>query len=192
MKPSKIYVLVAALLTTACGLQAGFPEAYKDKNPAPAVFPDGKKIFITQTEVQGKLNGYRGADDVCAADPLKPAGTFRALLVDGTNRIATPGSQADWVLDRLTNYIRTDGALIGKTNENGVFAFPLSNPMSASPAVVWTGLSASWSTTSDRCQDWTIDGGNGNAAQASAKDAASFFGSPVACNLMQRLICVQQ
>ncbi len=189
---SAISFLVAIASLSGCGIQAGFPDQYKDKNPVIAPPITGRKIFVTQTKVTGNINGVSGADGVCSRDPLRPSdGAYRALLVDGRDRAAKTGAQRDWVMDGATQYIRPDGTPIGMTDANGWLKFPLTNSISATQALVWTGLAADWNTA-EHCTSWSNPAVTGQGTQASSATAASFFGSAISCAGSYQLICVEQ
>jgi hypothetical protein len=94
-----------------------------------------KMIFTTSGTNNGNFGGMAGADAYCTSDANKPTrGTYKAMLVDGTNRVACTSSfcggsgvseHVDWVLDPTTLYSRSDGTPIGTTTSAGVFTFPL-------------------------------------------------------------------
>jgi len=185
-------LLLISLLLCGCGLQAGFPEAFKEKNGVntPAVI--GKKIFLTESTFTGNFGGVAMADAQCAEDRQNPdTGIFRALVVDGTNRISTPGQAVDWVLKPSQIYTRLDGTVIGTTNASALFTLPLVSPISATPAPVWTGLSTGWAIGS-HCERWKNPAATGNSGEASSTTATAFFGPAAACNLSLKIICVQQ
>lgn len=124
-------------------------------------------IFITNTPVTGNIGGVAGADALCAADANKPdSRTYKALIVDGTARVACTNvgcfsgtsGQTDWVLAASTDYYRSDATtIIGTTTANKVFNLVtgLTNSLTDSSLYIWTGLIGDWTTASDTCTQWT-------------------------------------
>lgn len=169
-------------------------------------------IFTTAATFTGDLvtagagaNAIVSADALCMNDANNPgAGRFKALIVDGTNRVACttadcsggPTENIDWVLAANTAYRRSDGStIIATTTANGIFSFPLTNSVTT-PFVnyEWTGLSSDWTTSGDLCGLWTnstISLG-GRVGDPSATDSTTIdIGNPNCANTYQ-LYCVEQ
>ncbi len=122
-------------------------------------------IFSTTTaSFTGNLGGIAGADALCDSAANKPdSRTYRALIVDGNDRVACttafcsggPGEHVNWVLSASTSYYRPGLAVdIGTTNANGIFDFPLENGFVADSTLMWTGLTVDWLSTNN-CVNWT-------------------------------------
>lgn len=132
-----------------------------------------KVIFITAASFNGNLGGVAGADALCMADANKPAGsaTYKAMIVDGTNRMACTSvectSNVDWVLAASTPYYRPDRTTrIGSTMpDNGIFALgvgsSLVNSFSGESYDIWTGLTQTWVSALGNCQTWQSSGNAG-------------------------------
>lgn len=166
-----------------------------------------KFFFVTTTTSAGNLGGIAGADVICNADASKPNGsTYKAYLVDATNRIActtancTGGlsEHTDWVLAPNTTYVRGNGnaVIIGTTDANGLFVAPLdANYTSGLGVNIWTGLQTNWRTDSETCSNWTDNtiGENGSFAITSTKGAGALRAGSQTCDLtMTNLACVEQ
>lgn len=177
-----------------------------------------KKIFITNASYNGDLmtaggagSGVEGADSRCNLDANKPidGATYKALLVDDSNRIACTSNNCetlgvaehkDWILNPNTTYIRSaDSSIIFTTNENGIFVFGnLSSSFgNAGSELTWTGLSSGirWSTSTRHCNLWT-DSTSGDEGRVGSTDQVDFrslrFGTGEDCNTLRKLICVEQ
>ncbi|MBK9497992.1 MAG: DUF1554 domain-containing protein [Leptospiraceae bacterium] len=182
--------------------------SYHGLNPADLTLTNmdvgEKRTFISSSTLNGNLGGIAGADALCNSDGAKPSilpNTYKAMIVDGTNRKASNTAnagdgQVDWVFLPNTSYFRTDGTtLIKTTNANSIFVFPLTNSFDTPGIPYWTGLNTDWTTSSNRCAtDWTSTTGNGQAGQATMLTVASISGGgPPPCNAaLPRLLCVQQ
>ena len=180
------------------------------------------RIFETAATTKGNLkgstaNGIAGADAFCTSDSNKPStGTYKALIVDGTNRVACTtancgggaGEHTDWVLAANKTYVRaSDSATIGTTNSVGLFTFNLSNSFSTSSGNgnnYWSGFSSTstWvtadlSTLCNTSGAWTADGNavpgemGCTGTNCVSYDKAIRFGSDI-CNVNNKLICVEQ
>ncbi|EMN01089.1 PF07588 family protein [Leptospira noguchii str. 1993005606] len=132
-------------------LQSAFPEGY-----IPYIFTTSSLGL----DSIGNFGGISGADAYCQSRiPSNiPSGIYKAMIVDGINRVATtvgPNSkvgQRDWVLRGIQKYIRAeDGATIMITNSSGMvdltyFGSSLENSFSQIAATQWTGLNSDWTT----------------------------------------------
>ncbi|EMO52119.1 endostatin-like outer membrane lipoprotein LenC [Leptospira noguchii] len=123
-----------------------------------------KYIFVTSSTEEwhdGNFGGIAGADAYCQSQVptnIPTGGIYKAMIVDGINRVATtvgPNSkvgQRDWVLRGIQKYIRAeDGATIMITNSSGMvdltyFGSSLENSFSQIAATQWTGLNSDWTT----------------------------------------------
>ncbi len=176
----------------------------------------GKKIFITSSIYDGNIGGIVGVDARCMEDSNYPgSGTYKALLVDGTNRRACStancsggiGENIDWVLKPNTTYYRSDGITkIGTTDASGIFNFNLGNldnSFSSSGYLYWTGLMTNWTTNTATCSNWTSnapgetgEGGIGNSTNSSSIREFIPAGLGDCNNITQyfrpQLLCVEQ
>jgi len=171
-----------------------------------------KNIFVTSDAYGPNSSGLSDADSYCqfAANERGLKTTFKALLVDGTNRIActsancqTCGSteQKDWVLYADTTYVIYSQSLpqttIATTNDYALFQFPLSNSGGFGAFVnYWSGLSADWTTSGSTCSGWTSNKGSdyGEYGLTSASDSTAIASSTSPCsnNYSNHLVCVEQ
>ncbi|MBE8418872.1 DUF1554 domain-containing protein, partial [Leptospira interrogans] len=140
--------------------------------------PPPKYIFTTSsfgTVHNGNFGGISGADAFCQSHiPSNVPGTgiYKAMLVDGVNRVATtvgPNStvgQVNWVFKPNQKYQRAeDGAIVMTTNGSGMFDFAggarLENPFTqVKESGQWTGLNSDWTTWTSggvpmTCSSWT-------------------------------------
>ena len=173
-----------------------------------------KRVFVTALTYDGDLdtnndtNAMPEADAFCMGDANYPAtGTFKAMLVEGTNRRACTTANCsggtaehiDWVLKPTTAYVRAVGGLvIMTTNANGVFPFgTLTNSMGAGGATYWTGLAADWTVDAKICTGWTSNAGGANQGNKGLESSTSSLsvggaGGLPQCNNTYTLLCVEQ
>ena len=161
--------------------------------------PPGKIIFTTNAQPSGDLGGVAGADAACQAEAPTP-GTFKALIVDGSSRVACttsdcangPSEHVDWPLAAQTLYYRIDSTVIGSTDANGLFLFPLDASPARRSVEVWTGLNTDW-TTGETCAAWTDSTAYGVNGLSDAADDASIYVYQQFCDRSNvSLYCVQQ
>ena len=166
------------------------------------------KMFVPLTTYPA-LNtnlGINGLDNYCnnATDKPSGGGTYKALVTDGTNRIACttancsggPSEHTGWVLKANKEYRQSDGTtVIGTTNANGIFTFPLTNPFK-SPFIGTnmsaTGLNVNWTSNSNHCSQWTGTGSFAMATYDSTSSDAIYAGGTAGCTNTARIICVEQ
>ncbi len=166
-----------------------------------------KKLIYLTSPVAANFGGIAGADGLC--DTNKPsAGSWKALISDGTNRLACSSStdctndttgRVDWTLAANTSYRRAaDDTLIAVTNANGIFDFPLNNGWASNSNRSWTGLQATWAAnTANNCLAWTSASAanNGKAGINDATNSTSIAAAGTqTCDSSNTLsiICVQQ
>ncbi|PJZ75576.1 hypothetical protein CH365_17665 [Leptospira neocaledonica] len=173
-----------------------------------------KLIWITSLTKSGNLNsGMTVADDSCndGADPNKPtdmgSATYKALIVDGSTRVATTtgtnaSGQTNWVLDASTDYYLKNGGLpysnkVFTTNSFKLFSFgSLTTAFSGSGSdSFWTGLNSNWTTASNHCNMWTDDITSGITGQygiGNVLGSGSVSSGNDSCSVSKKFICVQQ
>ncbi len=154
------------------------------------------KIFVTASTYDGNPGGASGAD---ANYP--GSWTYKAFIVDGTNRIASVTSnsgdgQVDWVLKANTDYTRLDGTAIMTTNANSIFVFgTLTNSFASSDTGYYTGLWSYWSVvTTAHCSSWTSNSGASSArlGDQTSTSSSSIQAFGVICSSIQNLVCIEQ
>lgn len=125
----------------------------------------GKMLFLTPygNTPSGDLGGIVGADAICmdVANGYPGTGTYKALIADGVNRVAsvsanTGDGQVDWILLADTAYLRSDGTtLVGITDANGLLPHPLVNSIRDTTTGFWSGLNEDWTSSVNNCVNWT-------------------------------------
>ncbi|MBL8021915.1 MAG: DUF1554 domain-containing protein [Leptospirales bacterium] len=172
-------------------------------------------MFITANPYQPTVgffgpSGVNSADTRCSdeAGVFGYVGTYKALIVDGTNRIACTtsncaggsGEHVDWVLAPNMQYTRPDGTPIHTTNGLGIFTTNLTNTIGAA-ASYWTGIAGTgaWNwvsgTAAETCQGWFngTAGANGTYGVSTWLDERAIsIVAMQACNVPNRLLCVEQ
>lgn len=176
----------------------------------------GKKIFVTASSYTGNLGGTSGADAKCNSDANKPSdgSNYKALIasnISGGNLArqpcvgdcVSPGTEAsDWPLAASTRYVRTDGTLIGTTDQFQKFDLNAEISISSSTTdLVWTGLipDSNYQISAYHCTNWTVTTGHGTDGNAAGTDGtytAEFrytltWQLVLACTSSRKLICVE-
>lgn len=151
----------------------------------------GKIIYLTNMPKKANFGGVAGADALCNASPPVP-GTYRALIADGVTRALG----TNWALAPDTKYVRADGStVIGTTNGNAAFVFPLNAGMGTSGVAIWTGLNADWSSSDDDCNNWSGTAGfSATAGLADTTDSQAIMGVLENCATLAGAFfaCVEQ
>ena len=166
--------------------------------------PAGKIIYVTRVPKKSNFGGVVGADAQCNASPPSER-PYKALLVDGTSRVACSSAQCatgsaaegiDWVLLPNTKYVREDGTtVIGTTTDNAIFTFPLDASIGTSGDAYWTGIRENWTTSADTCSGWTETSGvSATQGLADADDVQALYGVGVNCGTLAGAFfaCVEQ
>ncbi|ABZ93290.1 Hypothetical protein LBF_0758 [Leptospira biflexa serovar Patoc strain 'Patoc 1 (Ames)'] len=189
-----------------------------------SVEPTIYKVFVTASTFNGNLqgaeaNGPAGADVKCNADANKPStGTYKAMVVDGTNRSACSspncsggaGENLFWVFQENSIYVRAnDSASLFTPSTAGIIPAPSTilnhNFDSGTTKYFWTGfaMTAYWQEATDEptnsCVDWTdgsvtavtTDGGRVGASDSRTYSAFR-SGSGRSCSDTYHLLCVEQ
>lgn len=164
------------------------------------------RIFVSQTTYSGDLvnsgyatEGQLAADAICNQDANKPSGdtVYQALLgtVRGGATVRGAPSTA-WPLKASTTYYRSDGTtIVGTTDADSIFNFPLTNaPVAASTVSVWTGLSSSWISGNNCGTGWDSDsnGASGGVGDPTAVNSTSISNGTAACGNTLAFYCVEQ
>lgn len=157
----------------------------------------GYRMFVTSTLTLPNFGGVAGADAICvAAASAAGLGTsYRAFISDSTasaasrlHRSTRPYYRVDGTVQRIIANNWTDlvdGISVAiATDEYGV---PYRD------GAVWTGSADNGTAVSQTCNDWTSTamGVTGMSGNSSAAEFCTWFG-PRACNVRQRLYCVEQ
>jgi hypothetical protein len=183
-----------------------------------------RRIFASLTAVAAATgvineNSVTRFDQQCQTDAntknISNGGytTYKAFIVTNTTNGAITRRQAcltndcgngageavGWILEPNTEYRREDGTtVIGTTNANSIFAFPLNNSFTGNGDEYWTGINPGWATATNsstiNCSFYQSNGagpsslvGNGNAT-----DSASISAGTADCSLTRKLLCVEQ
>ena len=193
--------LVCIALTVGCGsgLDVSAPMAAATAGGGTTAIP--VKVIYYVSAASGNMGGVSGADTLCTNSLPSGVTTAKALVVDGSTRVACTtancgggaSEHVDWVLAANTQYKLSNGTSIGTTNAVGLFTFPLDNAIGA--AVVQTGLTASpaW-TTGGTCTSWGATGGSESCGfnGTTSSSIIDINGSGCTCNAGRSVICVQQ
>lgn len=126
-------------------------------------------------------------DGLCATDF---GASFKAFIASSVRN-----PSIDWVLKPNTEYRRSDSTtIIGTTNSNSVFNFPLDNSITPSWSQYWSGFDANWNLSSNNCSDWTngTNSTTGSAGNGENNNSGSISYSTPSCNLTSYIICVEQ
>ncbi|MBL8020283.1 MAG: DUF1554 domain-containing protein [Leptospirales bacterium] len=169
-----------------------------------------RRIFLSATTHDGNFGTIAAADSICNNDANRPAATsnYKALLVDAVNRTACSSTNCatsgilenvDWVLQPNTTYYRTNGTTpIFTTNAAAIAIFNLTNSITGTAAVYWTGMRGTPNTwqgsTANRCNFWTDGsaGFQGGTGLGNSVNNSSIRNTSPNCNVLQSLLCVEQ
>jgi hypothetical protein len=168
------------------------------------------KMFITTSTYTGAtIGGITGADAKCASDASKPAsGTYKAFLVDDTNRIACTTANCsggasenkNWVLKANTAYTRVDGTAIGTTTAAAILPATLTNPISTTADTLFgtirTGMAFAKDWTSrvnGHCTNYTVTTGSSTDGDAGTGTTSNYlYVNGGTCAGLKSLLCVEQ
>ena len=220
----KCFVLLPAVLLAACLKPEFAAQDCSGGGPACVASyavlevtsqrPNYPVIFLTAATTRGDFQsplsaGPKGADEFCSQNlPSGVTGTFKALIVgsnitpSGNDRKASNTANAgdgqiQWVLKSNQTYQRPDSTIIGTTNANGLFNFPLQNPFAVSGSF-WSGLSTDWTNGTNNCVGsggaWDPAGGgsNGLYGDASQTSSAAISSASQGCTNTHSILCVEQ
>ncbi len=136
-------------------------------------------------------NGIPEADNFCmtVANGYPGTGTYKAMLVDGTNRT----NSTAWVFTANYEYYRQGTATrIFTADGSGIFTFGTLDNSFGTTTDYFTGLTTTWGSSANHCTNWGSTAGNGDIGDISATDNTSLNSGSVLCNVAQRIVCVQQ
>jgi hypothetical protein len=186
-------------------MMSGSPGCGSEK---PAVFGSSGgcnvcKVFVTSPVPNGDFGGVAGADALCM-DPAygyPGVGTYKALIVDGVDRVASVSAaagdgQVDWVLHRNARYYRSDGVTrIANSNSSRLFDFPLLAGVDDTTNGYWNGLEYDWTTATDNCVGWTsaMPGDKGRYGDEGGTGTIFVHWGDATCDVSAAtLVCVEQ
>ncbi|MBZ0236721.1 MAG: DUF1554 domain-containing protein [Deltaproteobacteria bacterium] len=203
-----------SVVQSANGEQCDQGTVYSETMAAGVCRPDcqgtvlTKGIAISPTRVTPAQGGIAGADSICTQ---AFGSTYRALLVDGTNRVATVtgnagNGQVNWPVAPYARYVSvhsqalvfvTDNTRLigaaGGTDRN--LQSPIATAAQDDGYGAWTGASSTWTSGAD-CNNWTSssDTVNGLSSPAQATSTGAFpnNGGTSNCAQLRRFFCVQQ
>lgn len=169
------------------------------------------KMFVTTSTYTGAtIGGITGADAKCASDAAKPAtGTYKAFLVDDTNRIACTTANCsggasenkNWVLKANTAYTRVDGTAIATSTASALLPATLTNPISTTGDTmlgnIRTGMAFAKDWTSrvnGHCTNYTVTTGSSTDGDAGTVLTTSsyLYVNGGTCAGLKSLLCVEQ
>jgi hypothetical protein len=164
------------LLSTVFLIQCG--QGLNTQSTTPATQHNGvtqlsNVIFEVAATGSGNMGGVTGADALCNASLPTGVSSAKALLVDGSTRVACTSSNCatggatehvDWVLTANTTYYMSDGVTVfGTTDSIGLFNFPLTTAMNSTGNPVQTGMNGQTGSlwvAHGTCSAWTSTTGN--------------------------------
>ena len=146
------------------------------------------------------LSGIEDADLVCEN---YVGSNYRALLVDGTTRVAseTPyrgDGEVDWVLLPYTRYVNESGSLVWVTDSVPLLAVrngqvsPLLNPILPGPySLAWGGYDRDWTTSADTCERW-FSTDKADSGAVVRLDLQTWEIDSAECDLRRPMLCVER
>lgn len=169
------------------------------------------KIFVSSGSYKGNLKASYssasiGVDAICNADSGNPdiSQYYKAMLSVTSERYACSAqnlcggiNSLNWVLQPRTSYYNVNSELIGTTNDQSIFGFPLNIAFGlGSSNNVWTGLSTTWGSvdSGDSCKTWSSSssGNQGRCGRSAQIDAGAISNDKQDCNGERKVYCVMQ
>jgi hypothetical protein len=159
------------------------------------------RIFASNTQVAGNIT-INGADNTCNSDGAKPnTGTYKAMLASSTRRACSNpvcsvngiAENLDWVLKASSIYVNSDRKVrLGQTEANGIFLTPIKD-FSTSGNNLWTGINFGFTNSPSNCLNWTSNSA-ANLGHVGRVVSSDFImgESIINCNILLRLVCVEQ
>lgn len=206
----KFPTLLCFVLLVGCGRSGSTKLApLTEETPGPIQAPgiSSRVIFVSQTHFTGAAGkDLSSLDALCQTDAqsLGVSGAFKALVSTPQRRAcqsadcikAGAREGQDWVLSPDTDYSRIDGTLIARTDERGIFTFPLVNPVSVESGTIWTGFSDYWTSayySFESCSGLTSESETGFVGEISS-DGSQLLKTHriLSCSKKLPVLCVEQ
>lgn len=149
-------------------------------------------MFVAVGSSNAAFGGVSGVDTYCNSSKPStvPGGDYKGLVMASTRTQNT-----NWVLQADTEYLNAQGNPVGKTNSSKLLMFSLANPVQASSAFVYTGITfvsdTSW-VAGLTCTDWTAGGGSGEVGLSDSLSVTMIANGSGPCASPYGLYCVQQ
>lgn len=164
-------------------------------NQDPATRLDGH----CQTEANSKGIGHSGKT-IYKAFFVANSDSYTKRLPCLTAYCGSGAGEANgWILEASRQYRREDGTtVIGTTNANRIFDFPLTNSFSSTSEQIWTGFTESWAMPTNNslntCSFFTSQdsGISTYVGDAGVTNEDAIYTTMATCNTSQKLLCVEQ
>ncbi len=133
------------------------------------------------------------ADTMCTTEATNRGltGLFKAVIGNNSLRNKT----TNWVLKASSEYRRPDGTtVIGTTNADAYFTFPLTNSIDSISATVWSGFTSTYNVANlSTCSGWMdgTPGSDGMIADIGAVTSDAVSMSSQSCNQQHSLLCAE-
>jgi len=160
------------------------------------VISNERHVMLAPGTFNGNLGGIGGADTKC-----RDAGgtSYRALLVDGHYRVSTTlagttNGRYDWVLRPNTRYVDAAGQDVFSTDGNSFIEFPMTESLSPSAVLGWTGMADDFTAMADRhCGYWfsALPTSSGRTGQLVHVGTTAISTTSVDCDTARKLVCVE-
>jgi hypothetical protein len=167
--------------------------------------------LATNGAVNGNTNGIEEADQFCLNEKNTnfsslpgEANTYKAFLVDGTNRVACTTancsggiseSNGRWILSANTPYYRFDNGantLLFTTGSSGIFSFPITNSFDTSTTNIWTGLLNDFTLDFTCTVAWGSTGGTATRGSTGSITNTAISNATSSCSTSLKILCVRQ
>jgi hypothetical protein len=205
-------ILSLALILAACGnksFKSNAPLIDQMPGTGEAEIQDKYlRIFSSLTKVDGSSGkDLLSLDEVCSSDALSLGliGEYKALVSTPKRRACQSADclkkgsaeNKDWVLVPEMEYrLMDEKTILGRTNEAGIFIFPLNNPLSLFSLKVWTGFSDYWTSPYypfESCAQMTNQKETGFFGEASSTSANLLKQNNIlSCKEKLSVMCVEQ
>jgi hypothetical protein len=155
---------------------------------------------ILRTTDPLNTSGIEDADLICQT---YVGSQYRALLVDGTNRVASKNpyrgdGQVDWVLLPYTRYLNQMGALVWVTDDVALLGVRNGRPSSLLNPIVpvdfsvaWAGVQQDWTTSAETCQNW-FSGQKDDEGAVFRLDLQTFEVETATCDQLLPIVCAER
>lgn len=188
---NKILLLTLGICLSSCGKGLN-PKSSNTNNGGGGNTVTYKKIYLAAKLYNTGDGGVEDFDNSCSPG-------YKALVGHSTSRhpnIAGSGATG-WVLAANTEYRRQDGVIvIGTTNTNAVFDFPLTNSFGSAAGKYYTGLQTNWTVDiTYNCSNWGSMGDDRTYGDALSTNANAISENHHNCGtggVPNSVICVEQ